>query len=120
MHIINKINMSLQTWSYDYVPENYMIFPNKFLEVYFMSGKKFSGIVKLTYNEDETEIIDVKWDEERYQKLLESYVEEEDDSKTFDDIVKENALLKAKVEALSQNQEFLEDCLIEVGQIIYA
>lgn len=85
-----------------------------------MSGKKFSGIVKLTYNEDETEIIDVKWDEERYQKLLESYVEEEDDSKTFDDIVKENALLKAKVEALSQNQEFLEDCLIEVGQIIYA
>lgn len=30
MYIINKINMSLQTWSYDYVPENYMIFPNKF------------------------------------------------------------------------------------------
>ena len=78
------------------------------------------GNVKLTYNEDETEIIDVKWDEERYQKLLESYVEEEDDLKTFDDIVKENALLKAQVEALSQNQEFLEDCLIEVGQVIYA
>lgn len=120
MYIINKINMSLQTWSCDYVPKNYMIFPNKFLKVYFMSGKKFSGIVKLTYNEDETEIIDVKWDEERYQKLLESYVEEEDDLKTFDDIVKENALLKAQVEALSQNQEFLEDCLIEVGQVIYA
>lgn len=120
MYVINKINMSLQTWNYDYIPKNYIIFPNKFLEVYFMSGKKLQGIVNLIYNEDATEIIDVKWDEERYQKLLESYVEKEDDEKTFDDIVKENALLKAQVEALSQNQEFLEDCLIEVGQVIYA
>ena len=33
---------------------------------------------------------------------------------------KENKLLKAQVEALSEQQEFLEDCLIEVGQVIYA
>ena len=32
----------------------------------------------------------------------------------------ENKLLKAQVSALSANQEFLEDCLIEVGQVIYA
>jgi len=33
---------------------------------------------------------------------------------------KENALLKAQVNALSEQQEFLEECLMEVGQIIYA
>jgi len=33
---------------------------------------------------------------------------------------KENALLKAQVNALSEQQEFLEGCLMEVGQIIYA
>lgn len=32
----------------------------------------------------------------------------------------ENNLLKAQVTALADNQEFLEDCLIEVGQVIYA
>lgn len=32
----------------------------------------------------------------------------------------ENTLLKAQVNALSDNQEFLENCLIEVGQVIYA
>lgn len=33
---------------------------------------------------------------------------------------KENNLLKAQVNALATNQEFLEDCLIEVGQVVYA
>lgn len=33
---------------------------------------------------------------------------------------KENRLLKAQVSALAEQQEFLEDCLIEVGQVIYA
>ena len=32
----------------------------------------------------------------------------------------ENTLLRAQVTALADNQEFLEDCLIEVGQVIYA
>lgn len=33
---------------------------------------------------------------------------------------KENRLLKAQVSALAEQQEFLEDCLIEVGQVVYA
>ena len=33
---------------------------------------------------------------------------------------KENKLLKAQVNALAEQQEFLEDCLIEIGQVVYA
>lgn len=33
---------------------------------------------------------------------------------------KENKLLKAQVGALAEQQEFLEDCLIEIGQVVYA
>lgn len=32
----------------------------------------------------------------------------------------ENVLLKAQVNALNESQTFLEDCLVEVGQVIYA
>lgn len=32
----------------------------------------------------------------------------------------ENTLLKAQINALADNQEFIEDCLIEVGQVVYA
>lgn len=33
---------------------------------------------------------------------------------------KENKLLKAQVGALAEQQEFIEDCLIEIGQVVYA
>ena len=36
------------------------------------------------------------------------------------ELQQENKLLKAQVQALNTNQEFLENCLVEVGQIIYA
>lgn len=39
---------------------------------------------------------------------------------TLAELQQENKLLKAQVQALNENQEFLENCLVEVGQIIYA
>lgn len=37
-----------------------------------------------------------------------------------DPLRKENEFLKAQINALADGQEFLEDCLIEVGQVVYA
>ncbi len=42
------------------------------------------------------------------------------DQERIEALEAENTLLKAQVTALADNQEFLEDCLIEVGQVVYA
>ena len=42
------------------------------------------------------------------------------DQERIEALEAENNLLKAQVTALAVNQEFLEDCLIEVGQVVYA
>ncbi len=42
------------------------------------------------------------------------------DQERIEALEAENNLLKAQVSALAVNQEFLEDCLIEVGQVVYA
>ena len=42
------------------------------------------------------------------------------DSERIEALESENNLLKAQISALEYNQEFLEDCLIEVGMVVYA
>ncbi|MEA5085112.1 MAG: hypothetical protein VB018_13340 [Lachnospiraceae bacterium] len=42
------------------------------------------------------------------------------DAEKIETLQGENTLLKAQVNALSENQEFLEDCLIEMAQEVYA
>ena len=49
-----------------------------------------------------------------YQKIP----NEHDD--IIESLTKENKVLKAQVAALTENQTFLENCLIEVGQVVYA
>lgn len=54
-------------------------------------------------------------------KVEPPYIPEPEPQPTDIEILqKENHLLRAQVEALSEQQEFLEDCLIEVGQVVYA
>ena len=47
-------------------------------------------------------------------------VKQPTDQERIEALEAENNLLKAQVTALADNQEFLEDCLIEVGQVVYA
>ena len=42
------------------------------------------------------------------------------DAERIEALESENNLLKAQISALEYNQEFLEDCLIEVGMVVYA
>lgn len=56
------------------------------------------------------------------QRIIETPEEEPQptDQERIEALEAENNLLKAQVSALAVNQEFLEDCLIEVGQVVYA
>ena len=45
---------------------------------------------------------------------------EEDRVKTNEELTEENKLLKAQLEAATQQQEFLETCVMEMAQVVYA
>ena len=44
----------------------------------------------------------------------------EDRPKTNEELTEENKLLKAQLEAATQQQEFLETCVMEMAQVVYA
>ena len=122
MYIYNKMNNSLQKINNNIIPDNYVEFPEKFLSIFYKS-RIIPGVINVEYNEDETKIVNVTWDEERYQRLLFKYEENKEKEeliKSNEELTKENELLKTQIKALSDNQTFLEDCLIEVGQVVYA
>lgn len=41
-------------------------------------------------------------------------------SPTIEDLVKENKLLRTKIDMQAENQIFLEECLLEMADIVYA
>lgn len=62
--------------------------------------------------------------EEEYQYWLSQQEQidicEEDRVKTNEELTEENKLLKAQLEAATQQQEFLETCVMEMAQMVYA
>lgn len=63
-----------------------------------------------------------KYFEESGNKFIDDneFVPAEKPLTPMEKLEQENKLLKAQTNALATNQEFLENCLIEVGQVIYA
>lgn len=79
---------------------------------------------------DETETI-LRWhpysEEELAQRRAEKEALEQQEQETAEAerlaaeaLGRENARLKAQVAALLENQQFLEDCLVEMAEIVYA
>lgn len=66
--------------------------------------------IRAVLNSTKTQIIDV----------VDEYIEPVIEKTSIEILQEENILLKAQVNALATNQEFLENCLMEVGQVIYA
>lgn len=58
-----------------------------------------------------------KWQDGRTWFILS---EKSEQQKKEEALEQENALLKAQIKALDSQQEFLEDCLAELGQVVYA
>ena len=42
------------------------------------------------------------------------------DTPTIDDLIKENKITKAQIEAQSEQMDFYEDCIAEMASVIYA
>lgn len=124
MYIIEQIKNESGSYSAlqekSYIPDGYMEYPAEFYDIFYPADKECAGFVDLTITDGK--ITAVTWNEEAYQMYIESLPdpETEPEVKTNEELTAENKLLKAQVEALTTNQTFLEDCLIEVGQVIYA
>lgn len=63
---------AIQTWDSNKIPEGYVELPKKFYDVFYMSGKLFTGFLKIEFNKDGTEIINATWDDEKYNAYVSS------------------------------------------------
>ena len=81
------------------------------------------GFVTLTVGTDEQE--DIITSLSTAQEMLDTYNTDHPETEpeketTVADLEEENKLLKAQVELQSQQQTMLEDCLLEMADIVYA
>lgn len=72
------------------------------------------GIPRYAYVKDG----DPKWRERTAEEMDADYVPPEP-VKTVDELVAENELLRAQVQALSDRGEFIEDCIAEMAMQVY-
>lgn len=91
-------------------------------ESYFTETKL--NYVEITSDEGKTEtyydmmlIQCRKWNGDKTWFII---AQKTEDQKKEEALTKENILLKAQIKALDENCSFLEDCLIEIGQVVYA
>ena len=100
---------------------------NNFITDKELTGADFSGklsYVEVTDDDGNTKtyydmmlIQCMKWQDGRTWFILS---EKSEQQKKEEALEQENALLKAQIKALDSQQEFLEDCLAELGQVVYA
>lgn len=94
-----------------------VVFPEKYLSVFYPTDKRAAGFVDITVGNGV--VTSCTWNEEKYQKWCAENQEqpEPEQEPTLEDRVKE---LEAQNKALTQSNQFLEDCLVDMAGVIYA
>lgn len=106
-----------------YPVKGLLAFPDEFLPEFFKADKKCVGFVNI---EDDGETVTAcVWDEEAYQAYIATLPEDAGGSEgegqpTLDTLFTENTKLKAQLKLQSEQQTFLEDCLLEMADVVYA
>ena len=72
------------------------------------------------WKEENCKCVDGVWRRKTDEELKQIDICEEDRPKTNEELTEENKLLKAQLEAATQQQEFLETCVMEMAQVVYA
>lgn len=89
----------VQEWHSPTIPAGCAEFPEKFMPVYYMEGKRFAGFVKLTVTGNV--VTDCVWDEEAYQAYCAASPEPEEPAY----VPTETEQLRADVDYLLMMQE---------------
>lgn len=97
-------------------------FPDELMGEFFKDGKQAAGFC--TIEHDGETVTSCTWDEDAYQAYIAALPEPAEPEPTTEERVAaleaENKLLKEQVKMQSQQQTFLEDCLLEIGDVVYA
>lgn len=76
MYIISKTRngsggySAIQTWSSSEIPEGYAEYPDEFFNEFYKTGKNCAGFVDLEFTEDGKKVINVTWNDDRYEAYL--------------------------------------------------
>lgn len=106
-----------------YPVKGLLAFPDEFLPEFFKADKKCAGFVNI---EDDGETVTAcVWDEEAYQAYVVTLPEEAveavaEEPATLANLSTENTKLKAQLKLQSEQQTFLEDCILEMADVVYA
>lgn len=63
---------AIQSWNSNNLPNGYVWFPENFMNVFYMPGKKCAGYVTPTFNEAGDTLVDLKWNDEAYNAYVAS------------------------------------------------
>lgn len=71
---------------------------------------------------DEGTVTAVAINQEAYDAYIDDHpvTPEPEPPKTIEDLEHENVLLRAQVQAMSDRNDFIEDCIAEMAEIVYA
>ena len=106
----------LQAWHKDAAPDGYALCPDEFRDIFYSTSP--AGFVNITVEDGVVTAMEVN------QTALDAYIaampEEETPTDPIADLQAENATLRAQVTALTQSSQFLEDCIAEMAEQVYA
>lgn len=104
------------------LPSGYAAFPEKFLSVFYQADKQCAGFVDITVEGDT--VTACTWNEEAYQAYLASLPEPEEPAPTPEERIaaleEENHLLSQQVTALTDQNDFQEELIVELAGVVYA
>jgi hypothetical protein len=117
----NGSRPALQKWSGLTPPKGYALCPDAFHDVFY-ANEKANGFVNIivrndtvVYMEENTEAV-----EAYISSLPELEPESEEPVDPIVELQEENQRLNAKIKALTESNAFLEDCIVEMAEVVYA
>ena len=112
-------------WAKPTPPEGWAEFPDRFVSTFYPAGKKLAGFVDITV--EEGAVTACTWNEDAYQAYIAGLPDPEpapEPEPTADERISaleaENHLLNQQVEALTDQNDFQEELIVELANIVYA
>lgn len=107
----------LQSWTKSVAPLGFALCPDEFYDIFY-STEKACGFVNITVENNIVTSMEVN------QEALDAYVatlpEPEEVVDPIEELQDENRMLNAKIAAQSESIMFLEECIVEMAEVVYA
>lgn len=118
----NGSRPSLQDWNRPTPPEGYAFIPEEFVSVFYPPDKQCAGFVEITV--EDGAVTECTWNEEAYKAYIASLPKPAEPAPTPEERIsaleEENHLLSQQVTALTDQNDFQEELIVELANIVYA